>query len=103
MYIEEQRRATKEAELALEKYKIDQDNSTKLRIKEMDSQIKLVSEFYNPEGGNADLVKFNEIQAKRDMEMKKIQADQEKALLDAQTKKYVADKQLQVARENKSM
>lgn len=103
MYVADQNRAIKESEMALEKYKIDQDNATKLRIKEMDSQIKLVSEFYNPEGGDADLAKFNELNMKRDVEMKKIQADQSKAVLDAQTKKYVADKQLQVAKENKSM
>lgn len=101
--ISENQRAIREQEMALEKYKIDRDNETKLEIKRMDSETKLVSEFYNPEGGEQDLARFNQEQSKRDIEREKLQADREKALLDSETKKYVADKSLQVARENKSM
>lgn len=85
-----------------QKYKVDADNATKLEIARINADQKARSEFFNPENGEQDSARILEASAKREVEMRKIEADLQKSANDNETKKYVADKQLSVAKENKS-
>lgn len=102
-YAAEQVRIAAEIKAEQDRYKVDQDNATKIEVARMTNEARLMSEFYNPVDSSADVARFNETAASREIEMTKIQADREKSVRDAEAKKYVADRQLDVARENKSM
>jgi hypothetical protein len=92
-----------QAQLELDKYKVDQDNATKIEVERIRAQTKLNMDFYNMTGGTEEAAAVVEASLRREEMMTKASVDREKSLIDSETKKYVVDKQLQIAKENKSM
>lgn len=101
--IAENARLTAEAQVQIKRYEIDENNATKIEIKRMDVEQKTLSEFYNPENAEGDSRQVIENSMNRTIELEKIKADERKSQRDADAKKYQADKQFQIAKENKSM
>lgn len=101
--VAENNRMAVEAQIEFNKYKVDQDNATKLEIARINAEQKAMSEFLNPENAEADAQAVIQNSMNREVQMQQIRTDEIKNIRDNETKKYVADKSLQVAKENKGM
>ena len=121
--IEQQQEAERQKEIAIEnektrqeelktqqiQYKVDREYDKAIEVAKINADAKLQMDLYNPDGnGQAEASAVLEAAAKREeisnrhsIEQQKLAIDREKSVRDSETKKYVADKQLAVARENK--
>lgn len=86
-----------------ERYKIDTDSATKIEVARIQAESKTLGEFQNPVNAESDADRVVENSMKREIELRKIEADERKSVRDTEAKKYQADQSLKIARENKSM
>lgn len=108
--IEQERTRQEELKFNTMKYKTDEDNRTKIEVARIAADAKLQMDLYNPDPNQAAEAsaviqasqKREEAMTKSSIEREKINIDREKSVRDNETKKYVVDKQLAIARENKS-
>ncbi len=98
----------KDKELEFKYYDSDQKASTSIRVAEMDNETKLRSEFLNTENSEGDVDAFLKDSRERDaiskdehMRREELRSKERMNTETNETKKYVADKSVSVAKENK--
>lgn len=89
-------------------YKADKSYDAQVEVAAMNNEARLSSDFFNATGASEEISKMEanslkrqEIASKDANEKLRIASENEKSKRDAETKKYVADRQFQIAKENK--
>jgi len=106
--IEQMKLKVSENQLEGVKYTADRRSETAEEVARVNNEAKLYMDFYNETGGTSEVAALEGNIIKREAEQKKdsregekINLDREKSIRDADTKKYVADTNLKIAKENK--
>lgn len=107
MQMQQMQQQSLQEERDLAYYKIDQDNITKKEVALINSDTTLMgadlgtSTIDASDSINDRALKRDELLQKNSIELAKLRVETDKYKTDAQTKKYVSDNQLKIAKENK--
>lgn len=105
---EELKKETAQLNFDSKVYTADKSYQASVEVATIQTEGKLNSNFLNATGGESEIKQLNEnifkreeIRNKRDLEDKKLSIQNKKIDVDSETKKYVADTNFEIAKENK--